>query len=228
VADENQPPNNAASETAAITLDTIKGAGIPDSYLKDGAYDFTAIASGLTEAAALKTQAEERSKLVPASADKYDLTLPKDIALPEGLNFNTDTPFAKEFIAWAHKTNLTQADVTGALAMRARLQIAEHAESQKFVKDEMAKLGNGVEQRLGTLFNSLKGAVGEAGAKEVAGALTTAASVQAVEKLISLAGGPKLAAKVDGGGDNKPDLSNMSARQKLDYANAQAHAKAKH
>lgn len=223
---ENKPGDGGAggdqTTPTPITLDAIKTAGVPDSYLKDGAYDFATIGKDLGELATSRTQAAERAKLVPASADKYDLALPKDVKVPDGFEWRSDTPFAKAFTEYAHKHGLTQEQVTDAVKMRMAAQMAEQEADKKFFDGEMAKLGASAQTRLKTLHDSLKGAVGDKGAAELAAMTSTAEGVQALEKLISLAGGPKLADKAAIGGDAKPDITKMTARQRLDYANSQS------
>ena len=58
------------------------------------------------------------------------------------------------------------------------------------IKAEVAKLGEGAEQRLGEMKNWLVANLGEDGAKAVAPALTTAESVVALEKLIAMTKAP--------------------------------------
>ncbi len=211
-----------------ITADAIKTAGIPDTYLKDGNYDFASVAKDLGELSAMRTSQAERAKLIPQDG-KYSFDLPKEFKAPEnapkGYTWSVSEAKVKAFAPLAKELGLTQAQVSQVVTKWAEADFAEVSESvaknEKFFTDEMGKLGANAKDRLATLHTSLKGAVGEQGAAEIADALTTAAGVQALEKLISLAGGPKLAEKAANSGDAKPDFAKMTARQRLDYANSQ-------
>lgn len=204
---DGAPPAEGAA-SSAITIDAIKTAGVPETYLKDGAFDIATVAKDLGELSAMRTSQAERAKLIPESADKYGFNLPETVKLPDGVSWDPKVEFSKPVAEWAHKRGLTQADLTELTGIYAQHQVAQHAASAKFYNDEMAKLGGEAKARLGTLFNSLKGAVGDEGAAEIAAALSTASGVQALEKLISLAGGPKLAANSAGAnGKERPDYS---------------------
>jgi hypothetical protein len=100
-----------AAPAPSVALADLTAAGIPDTFIKDGALDAKALADSITEASTLKAAAEERAKLIPADG-KYSFDLPKDFAAPAGQEWKPDATFTAEISALAKEQNLTQADVS--------------------------------------------------------------------------------------------------------------------
>ena len=221
----NENPGQGQNEGGGITLESIKSAGVPDSYLKDGAYDFGSISKDLGELTTFRTQAAERTKNIP---EKYEFSIPKNWQKPEGFTdemlkgwkvsehkIGAFTPLAKELgLSQAQMEKFVSAWATADFAEKFA---AEKAESEAFAK-EVAALGANGDARLKAAESALV-------AKGFKALIDPQASFKdRLEAIERLANDPqRQASKGNGNGaDMKPDTSKMTARQKLDYANEQA------
>lgn len=201
--------------SVAYTPDTFKEAGIPETFVKDGNYDLKGMASALTEAAALKSQAEERAKLVPQDG-KYDFGLPKDFQYPEGLSAEQWQPEEKlttAIAAAAKEAGLTQDQMAKLTLAYANVNIGRRNEVAAEHKAEMAKLGAGAETRLNNLMLALKPVLSKDHLMAVADGLTSAAAVEAIEKLVALVGDAKLSAGRGSDTKDRPDPNAMTGAQ---------------
>lgn len=215
--------NDGGQQAPALTIETIKSAGVPEAYLKDGAYDFGAISKDLGELTSMRTAQAERAKSIPESADKYDFGLPKDFKLPEGVGeWQPNPEFTKTLSAIAHEHGVPQSAMTKFAQAYAQNQIAQINASNKEWTDAVSSLGSNGQTRIDNVQKAL--------AAKGYGALVDdkASFKDRIEALEAIANGvQRQAAKGNGAVDNKVDTSKMSPRQKLDYANEQS-MRAKH
>lgn len=218
---EQIPNDGGAGTPAPITSETFKTAGVPDTYIKDGNYDLGTIGKDLAELATERTAKAERAKAIPADG-KYSFDLPKEFKAPDGapkdFKWSVSEHKVAAFAPIAKELGLTQAQVSQVVAKWAEADFAENAadaaKNEAFFNAEMGKLGAGAKERLATLHTSLKGAVGDEAAAEIAAGLSSAAAVIALEKLIQAAKGPKQAEKhTNGNGADRPDADKLTGAQ---------------
>jgi hypothetical protein len=205
VANENSAdPNNPGGESGAtaLTVDTIKAAGVPETYLKEGAYDFAGIAKDLGELGTMRSAAVERAKAVPTDG-KYDFAVPKDWQRPEGAtdefvkSWKVSDAKMAAFAPFAKELGLSQVQVSKFISNWATADAAEKMAVAKAASDaetaSVAALGANGKTRLENLDKALKA--------QGLGALlddksTLAQRVEAFEKIANGAG--KLAEKGTG------------------------------
>ena len=141
-----------------------------------------------------KATLDARNAAKPASADKYALTLPEDVKLPEGVEvkFDDSNPAAAEFKAFAHEAGLSQAEVSRLLGIwakseggKAEATKATQAAETERVAAELKTLGDNAQQRVTTAVQFLEKVL-----PGVHFATDSAAGVKAIEALMQKVSGP--------------------------------------
>ncbi|MCG5241392.1 hypothetical protein ACIU1J_27630 [Azospirillum doebereinerae] len=135
-----------------------------------------------------KTTLDERAGQVPADAAGYK------VELPEGVSYkvNEADPLLGEFRAWAHKEGLTQAQFTGVLGLRAKMEADMVEAGKEAAKAELGKLGDKAPVRIDTVTQFLSAKLPAAQFEAIRGAVQTAAGVEAIETIMQMVGGPQL------------------------------------
>jgi hypothetical protein len=156
---------DGATGATSFTVDALKEAGIPDTFLGNGTPDFKAISAAITEAQTLKAASEERAKGIPQDG-KYDFaTLPKDFKAPEGIDpksWKVNEAWAAEVAPVLKEIGVTQGDVTKLVAAVARAdaakKIAQGKTEQEREAAELKALGEGGPKRLENLDKAIRAA----------------------------------------------------------------------
>ncbi|MEH2468841.1 hypothetical protein V1281_001903 [Nitrobacteraceae bacterium AZCC 2161] len=144
----------------------------------------------LQELAAHKATEDVRKLSLPPAPEGYDLTLPADLVLPEGVSFEFQTedpflgPVIKQAQAFAHANGFTQDQFSSMMGLYAASQAHEQATLRSYHDAEVAKLGPAGPARVDAVLNWTKGMIGETGAQALSQMLVTAAHVQAFESLM--------------------------------------------
>jgi len=173
---------------------------VPEDFKGDDGYDFAKFRESHDELVAFKAQQEERLEQVPENADGYSLDIPDDIdfsdieGLPEGFSVKPLTdeafkPLFGEFAEFLHKIGAPADASKDAMKMIARYEATKFAEAVKVGRAELERLPKATE-RVQTVTRHLQKRLPEEMAQALNDNLTTAAGLQALEKLLSL-GGPK-------------------------------------
>jgi len=145
---------------------------------------------------------------VSEPGSEFSFDLPGDVLdnLPPGFAFeapNDADPVygetVREFRAFAAQEGLNQQQVSGLVALQAKMQAAEHAALAQASREQMRALGPNGSARVDALSRQLIKEVGEAGAKSLLGVLFSAQQVVALERLLQLARGPSVPAPAGGG-----------------------------
>ena len=121
----------------------------------------------------------ERQKAAP---EKYELKMPDDIKIPDGMDITLDEadPLAQWFTGLAKNWGMSQDQFNAAI----RGYVEQELASMPKVADELAKLGDYATDRIQRVENWLYKSLAEPEYKALQPWLTDAASVQALEKLM--------------------------------------------
>lgn len=221
----NPPPADGAAP-ASIALADLTAAGIPETFIKDGALDAKALAASITEGSTLKAAAEERAKLIPADG-KYSFDLPEDFPAPAGQEWKPDATFTAEISALAKEQGLTQADVSKlttayATHLSRKLQsdadaakaddVAVQAEAVKVLGANYTEVVANTRQAMQALFVE---ALGEQRGQEFAKNIgfQGANDIKAMNDFLNWTRTSLAANGGGGGGKERPDSTTMTAAQ---------------
>jgi hypothetical protein len=165
--------------------------GISDEYWDDkaGSVKFAELTGKLNELSAFKAEQDSRSAARPEKPDGYEVKLPADFKLPEGVTLpegqkiqvNADDPRVAAGREFVHRMGGTQSDFENLVGIVASMDIQENIALDKAQKAEVEKLGSrGVERSAAvSAWLDAKGA----GALKIA--LFRADQIEAVERLMS-------------------------------------------
>lgn len=178
----------------------IRPEGLPDDLWDDA----TGVKTGDLWSKFRDLQAKEdgRAAGVPAEAESYDLALPADFKVPEGIEveIKNDDPLWADFQALGKKHGLTKDGFSEFVGAFAKYQIAaQEADINTFVEQKTA-LGANADARIKAAGDWLGANLPKTEAEALGGALISAEGVKGLERLISMKSGPTTATKV-----NPPD-----------------------
>lgn len=191
---------------AAGTADAAGAAAPParPDWLPEDQWDATAGKPKVDIAAALQAhqQATERAGQVPTDAAVYKTELPSDLKLPDGLNFEVkaDDPLLAEFRSFAHANGLTQAQFSGILGLRAKMDAMAHEQAAAAMQAEVRALGDKAQERIEGATTFLRSKLPADQFDALKGAVASAKAVEAIETLMKLATGPQLPGSGAGAG----------------------------
>lgn len=177
---------------------------------------------------------------LPKTAAEYKIQLPSTVKLPEGLTFQpkADDPVHKRFVEMAHKHGASQAMVDDLMALWADMniegynaEVAEDAKAKKEAADQEAAFHTALGDKAKDRLKAGETWLGAADARKAEGygpamlgalksLLKSKDGVEALEAVIA-GKGPKMAGLSTGNGTGGPDITKMTARERLSYANAQ-------
>jgi hypothetical protein len=174
-----------------------------------------------------------RRNALPQKAEDVKLELPKDFALPQGVEFRFDAtrPEFAKLQQMAVRRGLDQDTVTELLGVYAESQVGEATLVSRAAAAELEKLGSNAQARVGAIDTFLTGILGAADAKALRLNMVTAAQVKAMENLISrfaTQGAPnfnqanRMPLENAAGLVSQDTYDKMSAAERLDYARSPA------
>lgn len=208
-------------------------AGKPfDGYWSDDAgLDTAKLTTDFEAMAALKAQTDERAKQVPENLDEYEIALPEGFAVPEGVTLTFDKmaedPVLKQVLPdirqFAKDNGFTKDQFKGLVALKAKLDLAEHGALKAAAAEQLKTLGTKAVQRVNSLVTFLQGKLGNEHASALMPMMFSAKQVEAFEKLAALAGATQQAPGNGGREINQPqgisedDWAKLSPTQKINY-----------
>lgn len=168
----------------------VRPENLPDEFWDDK----TGLKAGDLVAAFRDMQAKEAARLadVPAEGEAYELALPEDVQVPEGLEvqIDKDDPLWTDVQAIAREAGLPKGEFGKLVGAFARYQIAaQEADIAAYVA-EKGKLGANADTRITAAENWLTANLKSAHASALGRALIEADGVEAIEHLIRLKSGP--------------------------------------
>lgn len=158
-----------------------------------------------------KTETEARFKDRPEAPDKYELRIPESVKLPEGVEFEfaADSDLVKMARQIAFDSGRGQEGFDELVAAFVSHEIAKDAayetQAEETFQAEIAKLGENGKDRLAAAESFLKSTLADDEYKAIQSIATTAAGVQAIEKLMNLS--KDKAPAIPGAGGGEPVLS---------------------
>lgn len=151
MADDLQTQENEAAADAQVMPEGMP-ADLWDS--EAGTLKMTELTARMTELEQLRAG----KAAVPESQDAYELALPEDFQIPEGLDFSFD-PSAEDTAAFkglAHELGLSQEQASKLLAFDAKRKLAEVQGAVEGVKAARAALGEKAGERITAVEGYLK------------------------------------------------------------------------
>jgi hypothetical protein len=120
--------------------------------------------------------------------DKYDLSLPEDIDLPEGVgvNVNEEDPALQSWIEHAKSTNMNQEAFTGGLKIWAEAQAREYIDPVAHVTAQKEILGADADKRISDLTSWAKANFDEETFSLFSRVSTSADSILLTEALVNM------------------------------------------
>lgn len=188
-----ETPPAAGSETPPAH---VRPEGLPDEFWDDK----VGVKAGDVWSALrdLKAAQAEREADLPAEGAAYDLALPADLVLPEGVTveIDKDDPLWADFQKIARESGVGKAKFQEFVGAFAKYQAAAHeADINAFVAEKTA-LGANADVRIKAAEAYLAGNLPTKQAEALGRALISADGVQALETLIKLKSGPVAATGV--------------------------------
>ncbi|MCA3700816.1 MAG: hypothetical protein IOB84_13670 [Brevundimonas sp.] len=218
--------DSVAASTGADTVDAgastglIRPEGLPDDLWDDA----KGVKTGDLWAAYrdLKAEVDAAKADVPGETETYDLKLPEDFEVPEGLavEIAADDPLWADFQSLGKKFGLNKAAFGEFVGAFAKYQIAAQQADVNGYVAEKTKLGANADTRINAADAWLKANLTSGQADALGAALTTAEGVQALEALIRLKSDATAASGVGAGKASKFD--NTFGASRLDAIRASA------
>lgn len=193
-----------------------KPEGVPDAFWDaEKGVDFAKWSQEHAELVAEKAARDSAAASVVESPDKYEISLPADVPLPEGFEFDISDshPMVGPLREFAFANKLTQEQVNGLVKLDLQRQLGEIEQMREAASAEKAKLGSKATERIDAVTRWAQATLGAEHANALLPMMYSARQVEAFEKLITAAGG-KLPSYGSGGREaaSTPaqDLSGLS------------------
>jgi len=186
----------ATAAAGEASTPPVRPEGLPDEFWDDA----TGVKAGDVWSALrdLKAAQAEREADLPKEGESYDLALPADLALPDGITveIDKDDPLWADFQKIAREAGLPKGKFGEFVGAFAKYQIAaEQAKIDGYVA-EMTKLGANAPARRDAAASYLKANLPSAQFEALAGALISADGIAAIETITKLKSGPVAATGV--------------------------------
>jgi hypothetical protein len=197
---------------------------LPDSFWDEAAGPkWKELLAERDELVAVKAADEARRAGVPASADKYELRLPEDFELPEGVELNDKDARLAAFREFAHKEGLSQAQFEKVVALDAQRLIADQAMIKEAIGAERNKLGQNAIPRVDAVVTFINSAAKTPEhAKAVAGMLVSAQAVEFFEGVIETMTKQGITTFQRGTGSPPPDPNVIEGFEKMSFTQRRA------
>lgn len=142
---------------------------------------------------ALKAETDSRAATLPTAADKYEVKLPADFKLPDGVELpqgekviDEKDPRVQAAREYAFKNKMSQADFESLLAFGANMDMAERSRLKDAVTAERDKLGGRAVDRIKAVTTWLDAKLGAETAASLHAMMFTSKQIEAFERLMQL------------------------------------------
>ena len=158
-----------------------------------------------------KAEADIRAQGVPAKPGDYKIEPPADFKIPEGsqVKVSPDHPLAKPVQAWAKKHGLTQEAFSELIGLQAQGEIAGETEFNERAAAEREKLGVNAATRIDAVSRALESRIGKETAEALYPMTYTAASIEALEKLIRQSPGGSYSQPRESAREQRQDVTEL-------------------
>ena len=183
-------PPTSSPTTPAPDIPPSKPDWLPANYWADGKIADSFGADYATMAARVAAEDVRRATL-PDSPDKYEVKLPADFKMPEGLSYQIDDkspliPQLRQLVFDVDHGKVSgQEAMSRGLALLAGNAAQERARVDAFFSDAMTKLGASGPVRLDAADRFFKAYLGETDGKMLMNAMGNAVALPLLEKMIS-------------------------------------------
>lgn len=192
--------------------------GLADEFWDDASgVKMTELLAKLNELSTFKAEADVKSTGVPETADAYELAVPDDLEVPDGMEITIaeDDPMLLSAKGWAKEAGLTQEQFNGLTGLYMKSKAAEAASLKDAVKAEMTKLGENGRARVDAVVTALNGRIGHEATNKLLPMMYTADQVQAFEKLVRTGQATAPAAAAGASGQPGKAWSDMTPDEKF-------------
>jgi len=157
-----------------------QGEGEPPEWFKADKY------KSVADQAKAYTEAEKRLGAFKGAPEEYELKLPEDFQIPEGVDAQLDSedPLLQAFLPWAKENNLSQDAFESIVGMYVNQQVSDYQMAEENAASQKALLGDNADKRLNDLAKWGKSNLDPEMYDKFASSLTTAAAVEAFEFIV--------------------------------------------
>ena len=183
---------------------------LPESFWDADAKSIKAEDFGkhLESVEAQRAAAEARKALVPESPDKYELGLPDNVVIPEGMELDLNDPRLPALREYAHKNGWTPDEFKAVVALDVQRAMADKQAVGNAKAAEIKLLGDNATARLDAVHKFIDArAASPEQARAVAAGLMSAASVEFFESLVSAMSSQGVDAMRAGGNERQNGIS---------------------
>lgn len=131
-------------------------------------------------------KAEVVAEMKAAAPEKYELNMPDDLKIPEGveMDLKADDPMVDWFFGFAKENGMSQEMVDGAIKQYIEIELG----AMPNMEEEIGKLGDHGQDRLLRVHNWMSGKLKPEEVAALDPLMTSAASIEALEKLMKSSG----------------------------------------
>jgi len=153
--------------------------------------EFEVTESEIRELLADKAQHDLARANTPSDATGYEMKLPEDFRIPDGVSVTFDDPQSSPMIQaaqdWAHKRGLSQQDFSELLSVYAFGKVEEMKWFNDRHAQEMDSLGTNCTQRVAAVTRFIRAEMGDQDAKSIIAGMASSAQVRFYERMIQRA-----------------------------------------
>ena len=234
---QETPPNQGGGQGAQGAGSTPEKAKRPDwapeaYWDPNGATFKPEFGEHYNELATFRQAETDRLAKLPKTPAEYDLSLPEDLQLPDGVKredfvLDANAPEAKAFREIVHGEKVSPDAAKKMLGLLAKRDAEQVTRVNKRVAEEQAQLGAQFGERVAAVGQFLEGRVGKQSADALMSGLFTAAQVKAMEALatqFSAQGATKIPGK---GAEPHQDPNKIEGWDKMTFEEKRAHQNAR-
>ena len=157
-------------------------------------------------------KAELDAEALAATPESYELKMPEDLQIPDDveMTLTAEDPLVSAFFEFAKTEHMSQDTVNSLISMYVKSELA----AMPVMKDEIGKLGDYGQDRLLKVQTWLSKSLDDAEMKVIGPMLTSAESIQALEKLMKISGPGSFDGDTTGEGLSLEELRSMQNDKK--------------
>lgn len=219
------PANDGVDPPAKQAKPEGFGESLASYWNDDKGADYGKLTEDMATLTAFKAERDSLAAQVPDNLDDYEVALPADFKLPDGMAFEVkaDDPILPEARALAKELGLTKDQFKGFVALEAKRQIAEGKRLSELAAAEKTKLGSKGDDRIKAVTTWAEATIGKDKAGVLMPMMFTAKQIEAFEAIMKVAKGTGV--QLNGGGRetqqpngiSEDDWAKMSPTQRIEY-----------